>query len=73
MNGVLETFAYQQAVMAIGKVMEFCTSYRPEMDKQLGPIHEQALNEFEHGQMTEVEFKDIRARLRNIGMTELWY
>lgn len=69
----LHTQAYIDFDSKLSHIKTFALVYHPQVEVQLGPLHEQALDAMENGQMREEEFQQLRSKLRAYGMRDMQY
>lgn len=69
----LHTQAYIDFDSKLNHIKTFAPVYHPQVEVQLGPLYEQALDATENGQMREEEFQQLRSKLRAYGMRDMQY
>ena len=69
----LHTVAYLDHQETFNRVKTFAPVYVAGVEKQLGPLHERALDDMEAGRMRDDEFQELRQGMRHYGMKEMWY
>lgn len=69
----LHTVAYLDHKGTFNRIKEFVPVFAPGVEKQLGPLHERALDDMEEGRMRDDEFQQLRQEMRQYGMRDMWY
>lgn len=69
----LHTVAYLDHKDTFNRIREFAPVFALGVERQLGPLHEKALDDMEEGSMRNDEFLQLRQEMRQYGMRNMWY